>query len=67
MKTDTMIRQEGMSALIARLGHVDAEKFIALLMREPFDYTKWRAQYLDEGLTVRELSRKAMAAQADTM
>lgn len=25
----------------------------------PFDYTKWRELYLDEGLDIRELSRKA--------
>ena len=29
--------------------------------REPFDYTKWREQNLDEGISVRELSQKAMA------
>ena len=27
----------------------------------PFDYTKWREQNLDEGISVRELSQKAMA------
>lgn len=61
MKTDTVIRQEGMHALIAQLGYVDAERFIVLLNKEPFDYTKWRAQYLDENLDVRQLSKKAMA------
>lgn len=61
MKTDTMIRQEGMHALIAQLGYVDAERFIVLLNKEPFDYTKWRVQYLDEDLDVRQLSKKAMA------
>ena len=60
MKTDTIIRQEGMDALIAKLGYVDAERFIVLITHEPFDYTKWREQYLNEGLTVRELSQKAM-------
>lgn len=28
--------------------------------REPFDYTKWRQEFLDKGLSVRELSQKAM-------
>jgi hypothetical protein len=32
----------GMKALISSLGNVDAEKFISLVLREPFDYTKWR-------------------------
>ena len=60
MKTDTIIKQEGMSALISKLGYVDAERFIVLISREPFDYTRWREQYLDEGLNIRELSEKAM-------
>ena len=60
MKTDTIIKQEGMSALISKLGYVDAERFIVLISREPFDYTTWREQYLDEGLNIRELSEKAM-------
>lgn len=60
MKTDTIVKQEGMNALISKLGYVDAERFIVLINREPFDYTKWREQHLDEGLSVRELSRKAM-------
>lgn len=59
MKTDAVVRQEGMEALISRLGYVDAERFIVLLNKEPFDYTKWREKYLDEGLNVRQLSRKA--------
>ena len=61
MKTDTIIKQEGMAALISKLGYVDAERFIVLLSREPFDYTKWREQHLDSDLSVRELSQKAMA------
>lgn len=61
MKTDTVVKQEGMNALISKLGYVDAERFIVLLSRESFDYTKWREQYLDSDLSVRELSQKAMA------
>ncbi len=60
MKTDTVIKQEGINALIAKLGYVDAERFIVLITSEPFDYTKWREQALDEGLNVRQLSQKAM-------
>ena len=60
MKTDTIIKQEGMNALISKLGYVDAERFIVLINKEPFDYTKWREKHLDEGLSVRQLSQKAM-------
>ena len=60
MKTDAVIKQEGITALISRLGYADAERFIVLMTKEPFDYTKWREQYFDEGLSVRELSKRAM-------
>ena len=36
MCTDSVIKSEGMSALLDRLGKVDAERFVALLLREPF-------------------------------
>lgn len=61
LKTDTIIKQEGINALISKLGYVDAERFIVLITKEPFDYTKWREQSLNEELSIRELSKKAMA------
>ena len=65
MKTDTIIKIEGMNALIAKLGYVDAERFIMLMNKEPFDYTKWRDENLDNKLTVRELSKQAMDLVVD--
>jgi hypothetical protein len=32
----------GMRILAEQPGLVEAERFIALLRREPFDYTRWR-------------------------
>ena len=58
-RTDTVLRQEGMDVLIRSLGYVDAELFISLIIREPFDYTKWRQDHL-ENEDIRTLSRKAM-------
>lgn len=60
MRTDAVVKQEGINALIAKLGYVDAERFIVLITSEPFDYTKWREQALDDGLSIRELSQEAM-------
>lgn len=40
--TDTEIRVNGMAALIASLGEVQAERFISLILREPFDYKQWQ-------------------------
>lgn len=42
MRSNTVIKNEGMRALAESLGPVDAERFIVLLRREPFDYTEWR-------------------------
>ena len=42
MITDTEIKIKGIEALINTLGEVEAERFISLVMREPFDYTKWQ-------------------------
>ncbi len=60
MITDTEIRIRGLQILTEHLGDIEAERFIALIQREPFDYTKWR-QGLDEGLSIEEISKKAMA------
>ena len=64
MRNDTLVRMEGMSALVERLGMVDAERFVALMNRESFDYTGWRRNRF-EGVDVRELSRMAMASKED--
>jgi hypothetical protein len=60
MITDTEIKIKGVRILAKYLGDVEAERFIALIQREPFDYTKWR-QGLDEELSLTEISQKAMA------
>ena len=61
-KTDTLIRNEGMEALVSKLGYVDAERFIMLINREPFDYTAWRQNNRKNDISIRELSHKAMEA-----
>lgn len=60
MISDSELKSKGLKILAKHLGNIEAEKFIALIQREPFDYTKWR-QDLDEDLSVEEISRKAMA------
>jgi len=39
---DTILKTEGMKILAEQLGLVKAERFIALMLREPFDYTEWQ-------------------------
>lgn len=59
MITDTEIKLQGMDALIVALGEVQAEKFITLMMREPFNYTEWqRNLWIDK--SVEEISSMAM-------
>jgi hypothetical protein len=57
--TDTEIKVRGLKALTDVLGHVEAERFITLLMREPFDYTEWQ-QSLWPGRSVEDISKAAM-------
>ncbi len=41
-RADAEIRTEGIRLLASRLGTVDAERFIAMMHRDRFDYTQWR-------------------------
>jgi hypothetical protein len=59
MKSDAVIRSEGMKVLSERLGILEAERFISLILKEPFDYTEWQRNLYD-GLSMEELSAKAM-------
>jgi len=53
-----MIKQEGFQALKAKLDTVEIERFIVLINREKFDYTKWR-QNLFEDMSIDEIADKA--------
>ena len=59
--TETVLMKTGMEALIERLGDIEAERFVSILLREPFDYTEWRKNNLCVGMTVEEISREAMS------
>ena len=59
MISDSEIKKKGINVLIRELGEVEAERFITLLVREPFDYTEWQKD-LWEDLSIEELSKKAM-------
>ncbi len=67
VKSDTLIRREGMEALMEKLDLVDAERFITLIKKEPFDYTRWQ-ETLYDGMSVEEICaaavRRARAEEA---
>jgi len=57
--TDTEIKVKGMEVLTAALGEVYAEKFVTLMMREPFNYTAWQRNLWDDK-SVEEISKMGM-------
>jgi hypothetical protein len=60
--TDAELKVRGIEALIIALGEVQAERFVTLMLREPFDYTKWQRQLWPEK-SLEEISRLAMEYQ----
>ncbi len=62
MLTDTELKIKGYQILANSLGLVEAERFISLIVREPFDYTEWqRSLWIDKSVT--EISQAAMRFQ----
>ena len=59
MHAEMALRNEGMRVLLNNLGRVEAERFISLIIREPFDYTEWQRGLFNE-MSVKELSHLAM-------
>jgi hypothetical protein len=41
MMTETVLKKTIIQHLIEKYGHVETERFISLVIKEPFDYTKW--------------------------
>jgi hypothetical protein len=48
------------------LGTVEAERFITLMLREPFDYTKWQ-RHLWADKSIEEISKVAMALRRTSL
>ena len=46
--TTAEVLSRGMQCLVDNMGLVEAERFIATVMREKFDYTKWQRDYFDK-------------------
>ncbi|MDR2166259.1 MAG: hypothetical protein LBE35_00235 [Clostridiales bacterium] len=64
MLSDTLLQREGMRVLAENLGLVEAGRFIALMNREPFDYTKWQ-HGLFADLSLEELLARANQYQIE--
>jgi hypothetical protein len=59
MSDTAVIMNKGMNCLLEKLGVLETEIFISHLLREPFDYTKWRRDNLYDDMSLNELNQKA--------
>lgn len=57
-RTNLVVLKEGMNALKEKLGLVDSERFINLIIRENFNYTEWQKDLWNEK-SVREIHEEA--------
>ena len=48
MISDTLLSQNVIKCLIANFGVVQTERFISLVIKEPFDYTEWQRDLFPE-------------------
>lgn len=65
MSTNTVeIMNKGMQCLLEKLGVVEAEKFISVIIREKFDYTHWQQEHFD-ALTPEQINSEAKQYVSD--
>jgi hypothetical protein len=48
MYAEMALRNQGMKVWVNSLGKVEAERFISLIIREPFDYTEWQRDLFND-------------------
>ena len=66
MHNETLLKREGMKILTEKLGPVEAERFIVLMNREPFDYTKWQRDLFGD-MPLDEFLEKANSYQKEIL
>lgn len=64
MRTDAEIKSTGFNILFKYMDMIEAEKFISIINREKFDYTKWR-QNLFEDMTIEEIIKEGKKFAVD--
>ena len=64
MRTDAEIKSIGFNILFKYMDIIEAEKFISIINREKFDYTKWR-QNLFEDMTIEEIIKEGKKFAVD--
>ena len=59
MTNSTVLLDRGIRCLNNELGILDAERFVALISRESFDYTEWRKNNLFVNMGIDEIIEEA--------
>ena len=59
MMSNAELMDKGINCLIEKLGTVDTERFISVIIREKFDYTKWQRERFDD-MSYEELNDAAI-------
>ena len=60
--TDRELMTRGFQMLVDTFGSVNAERFIALTIREPEDYTFWREKNMYVGESLHDVAERARAS-----
>ena len=60
MTNSAALLDRGIRCLNNGLGILDAERFVALLIKEPFDYTEWRKDNLFAGMSIDEIRERSI-------
>lgn len=58
MKSDVELRSQAMELLRTELGMVESERFVTMLTRDTFDYTRWRRNQWN-GISVSQLAKES--------
>ena len=60
MNNAVEIMDKGFACLVEKLGVVNAERFIAMIKSDSFDYTIWRKEYFKD-VDLEEIREEAVA------
>ncbi len=58
MNSTVELMDKGFACLVEKLGVVDAERFVAMIKGDRFDYTIWRREYFDK-MDAEQISEEA--------
>jgi hypothetical protein len=59
MRSDTLIKNDGVRILVDKLGLLEAERFMMLIKNKGFDYTQWREDNLCKGMKIEDIEKEA--------